>query len=108
MKKLALTCMAVGFAGLSATAMAGPNSTPPSMPDITKGNQGCYLLVVEPYRFANPGKAFQAIRRNGDTSNGGAAAGSNPQQWIEYLEETWPDIVDVNNVGDFIDQRCGD
>jgi hypothetical protein len=97
MNKLFLACVAVSFAGISATALAASKADPPT-PHPDKGNQGCYLIIPK-LMNANPGRMFQWIK---DIS------GANPPAWVDFLEATFPGEVSIDNVGDFIDQRCED
>lgn len=97
MRHTTSTLIAAFFAAFSMTALAQNASGPPS-PQPDKGNQDCYLIIPD-QTFANPGKMFQWI---GDRS------GLNPPSWVDFLYVVFPGEVDIDNVGDFIDQRCED
>ena len=104
MKRLALECVAVCFAGLSATALAASKADPPT-PNPDKGNQDCILLIFPDNPYANPGKMFQAIRSS-QAYNPDAPTGTNPDQWVDWLVDYYGDLVSIDNVGDFVGQRC--
>jgi hypothetical protein len=106
MRKLALTAMAVCFAGLCATAFAASKADPPS-PNPDKGLQDCYAPLWQE-TYPNPGFWFKGIEGHVGSS---IDFQFNIHRWFEVIAAPVEDggfgnPFDLANVGDMVNVGC--
>ncbi len=104
MKAFASASLAICFAALTATAVAGPNASPPT-PQPDKGNQVCDAPLFVPNSYPNPGFWFQAIKEQVGEATGGAYT-PNIAQWFDTIVNVFGNPYGYESPGDSITGQC--